>query len=133
MSRLIKKYKNRRLYDTELSQYITIETLRQYVLDGLPFKVEDASDGRDLTNPTLLQILVEMETGSTQLMSTAFIRQLILFANHPMHALLSTHLDQWMSVMEQQLKTSTYLNDFQKAGETWEKGLQAFFKNWPSA
>ena len=61
MARLIKKYKNRRLYDTEKSQYITVEELQSYVIEGLPFRVEDSSSGKDITNVALLQIFVEME------------------------------------------------------------------------
>lgn len=63
MTRLIKKYKNRRLYDTEISQYITVEQLQKYVVDGIDFKIEDSETGKDLTNSVLLQIIVEMEAG----------------------------------------------------------------------
>lgn len=86
MVRLIKKYKNRRLYDTEISQYITVETLQKYVVEGLEFKVEDAESGKDITNSILLQIIVEMESGSTQFLSPMILRQIICLANHPMQS-----------------------------------------------
>ena len=57
MTRLIKKYKNRRLYDMDNSQYITLEDLKQYVLKGYDFRVEDSTTGNDITNANLLQIL----------------------------------------------------------------------------
>ncbi len=85
MTRLIKKYKNRRLYDTEISQYITVEQLQKYVVDGIDFKIEDSETGKDLTNSVLLQIIVEMEAGPTQFLSSEILRQIISLANHPMH------------------------------------------------
>lgn len=88
MTRLIKKYKNRRLYDTETSQYITLEELQRYVVDGVQFTVEDSMTGKDLTNTILLQIIVEMEAGANQFLSSAILRQIISLANHPMHASL---------------------------------------------
>lgn len=63
MTLLIKKYKNRRLYDTEKSQYVTVDDLHQYVVDGLAFKVEDSESKEDITSTILMQILVEMEGG----------------------------------------------------------------------
>lgn len=92
--RLIKKYKNRRLYDTSLSQYITLEELQTYVVEHIAFKVEDAASGADLTNVVLLQIIVEMESGNTQFLSPDILRQIISLANHPLHA-------SWKKAMEQ--------------------------------
>jgi polyhydroxyalkanoate synthesis repressor PhaR len=57
--RLIKKYKNRRLYDTETSQYITIEQLQAYVLEQIDFKIEDSETGKDLTNSILLRMIIK--------------------------------------------------------------------------
>jgi polyhydroxyalkanoate synthesis repressor PhaR len=60
--RLIKKYPNRRLYDTETSTYITLVDVKQYVLDNEPFKVVDAKSNEDLTRSILLQIILEEES-----------------------------------------------------------------------
>jgi polyhydroxyalkanoate synthesis repressor PhaR len=60
-NRIIKKYPNRRLYDTEISSYITLEEVRQLVLDGEHFEVRDAKSGEDLTRSVLLQIISEHE------------------------------------------------------------------------
>ncbi|MBS0486064.1 MAG: polyhydroxyalkanoate synthesis regulator DNA-binding domain-containing protein, partial [Proteobacteria bacterium] len=57
--RVIKKYPNRRLYDTEISSYITLEEVRQLVIDGEEFEVRDAKTGDDLTRSVLLQIIAE--------------------------------------------------------------------------
>src|SRR5579883_2015152 len=59
--RIIKKYPNRRLYDTEISSYITLEEVRQLVLDGEEFEVRDAKTGEDLTRSVLLQIILEQQ------------------------------------------------------------------------
>src|SRR5579859_4142433 len=60
-TRIIKKYPNRRLYDTEISSYITLEEVRQLVMDGETFEVRDAKSGEDLTRSVLLQIISEHE------------------------------------------------------------------------
>ncbi|KTD07400.1 polyhydroxyalkanoate synthesis regulator DNA-binding domain-containing protein [Legionella jamestowniensis] len=130
MARLIKKYKNRRLYDTEKSQYITVEELQRYVVEGLPFKVEDSTTGKDITNATLLQIFVEMESGATQFLSPELLRQLITFANHPMHLSFRAMLEQTFANMEKLLQSNPYLNDYKKATMLWDQQMQQFFKQW---
>ena len=130
MSRLIKKYKNRRLYDTELSQYITIENLQHYVVDGIVFKVEDASSGEDITNTILLQILVEMEGRTTQFLSSEVLRQIIRLAQHPMNQSLKGAFEDMMALMNQQLQSSPYLGDYQKFHDAWNKQMQDFYKKW---
>jgi len=126
MTRLIKKYKNRRLYDTEISQYITVEQLQRYVVDGVLFKIEDSSTGKDLTNSVLLQIIVEMEAGSTQFLSSEILRQIISLANHPMHASLKTMLEQMFQVMDEPLQNNPYM----QATETWNKQMQKMMQQW---
>lgn len=128
MSRLIKKYKNRRLYDTETSQYITIEQLQRYVVDGLPFKVEDSVTGKDLTNIILLQIIVEMEAGATQFLSSEILRQIISLANHPLHSSLKTMMEQMFQAMEPPLQN----NPYKKATETWSQQMQKMMEQWHS-
>ncbi|OCH97828.1 polyhydroxyalkanoate biosynthesis repressor PhaR [Legionella jamestowniensis] len=130
MARLIKKYKNRRLYDTEKSQYITVEELQRYVVEGLPFKVEDSTTGKDITNATLLQIFVEMESGATQFLSPELLKQLITFANHPMHLSFRAMLEQTFANMEKLLQSNPYLNDYKKATMLWDQQMQQFFKQW---
>jgi polyhydroxyalkanoate synthesis repressor PhaR len=128
MIRLIKKYKNRRLYDTETSQYITLEQLQRYVVDGMKFKVEDSITGKDLTNSILLQIIVEMEAGPTQFLSSEILRQIISLANHPMHSSLKTMMEQMFQAMEKPLQNNPYT----QATETWNQQMQKIMQQWQS-
>ena len=102
--KIIKKYKNRRLYDLELSKYVTIDDLQSYVTNNVVFKVIDASNDSDITNAILLQIFVEMESHSTQFLSSEMLRQLIVLANHPMSTSFKTMLEQMM-IMKNKLHT----------------------------
>jgi polyhydroxyalkanoate synthesis repressor PhaR len=122
----IKKYKNRRLYDTEASKYITLEQLKSYVVDGKDFCVEDSETGKDLTSSILLQILVEMETETTQFLSPVLLRQIINLANHPMHASFKSMMEQMFSTMEQSLKNDPY----HQATETWNKQMSKAMQQW---
>ena len=75
-TRIIKKYPNRRLYDTEISSYITIEDVRQLILDGESFEVRDAKSGEDLTRSVLLQIIAEHEQDGQPMLSTQLLSHL---------------------------------------------------------
>ncbi|WP_133130406.1 polyhydroxyalkanoate synthesis regulator DNA-binding domain-containing protein [Legionella yabuuchiae] len=130
MTRLIKKYKNRRLYDMEKSQYITIEDLQRYVVEGLDFEVIEATTEKDITNTTLLQILVESETGTTQFLSSEILRQLIILAHHPMNASLKTMLEEMMRFIRSQAESNPYFAQYQKAGSAYQKQMQQFFLQW---
>ncbi len=126
MTRLIKKYKNRRLYDTEISQYITIETLHDYVVENIPFRVEDSATGKDLTSQTLLQILVDMEAGATPFLSPDILRQIICLANHPMHQSFKSMMEQMFSVMDKPSQT----NPYQEATENWNRQMNKMMEQW---
>lgn len=126
MVRLIKKYKNRRLYDTELSQYITLDQLKNYVVEGVVFNVKDSETEKDLTNTILLQIIIEMEAGTTQFLSSDILRQIITLAHHPMHASLKVTLEQLFQFMEKSLQNNFY----QQATGLWNKQLQQIVAQW---
>jgi len=126
MSRLIKKYKNRRLYDTETSQYITVEELQKYVLDGLAFRVEEATTNNDITTATLLQILVEMESGASQFLSADMLKQLIIAAHHPMSQAFQGGMQQMFNVMEQSMKNNPYT----QATETLQQQMKEMATQW---
>lgn len=130
MTRLIKKYKNRRLYDTENSQFITVEELQQYVLSGIDFRVEDSKTNNDLTSATLLQIFVEMESGASKFLSSDMLRQLIIVSQHPMNQSFKDMLTQLFAVIEQPGKSVPYLSDYQKMNEQWQKNMQEMMKQW---
>jgi polyhydroxyalkanoate synthesis repressor PhaR len=77
--RVIRKYANRRLYDTEQSRYVTLEDLRRLILDEVPFRVEDAKSGEDLTRTILLSIIIEQEQadGDSEVFSNDLLAQFI--------------------------------------------------------
>jgi len=127
MTRLIKKYKNRRLYDTELSQYVTVDDVRHYVMDGIDFKVIDSATNDDLTNTTLLQIIVEMEAGPTQFLSKDLLRQIISLANHPMHQTYRAMMEHMLASIETQIGS---MPDFEKANARWNDQMQQILKQW---
>ncbi|WP_028388188.1 polyhydroxyalkanoate synthesis regulator DNA-binding domain-containing protein [Legionella fairfieldensis] len=130
MTRLIKKYKNRRLYDTEKSQYITVEELQRYVIDDLSFRVEDATSGKDITSATLLQIFVDMESGATQFLSPDALRYLIILAHHPLNKSFKEVLEKMFAGLEKSIQTNAYLSDYKKTGELWNDQMQQFIKQW---
>lgn len=92
---VIKKYANRRLYDTGRSSYVTLDDLCQMVKEGYDFVVYDAKTGEDLTRPVLTQIIVEQESkGDQNLLPTNFLRQLIGFYGDNMGKLVPNYLEQ---------------------------------------
>jgi len=100
--RKIKKYPNRRLYDTEQSRYITLADLQKLVLDGEDFEVQDANTGKDITRNILLQIIAEEESGGKPLFTTDILLRIIRFYGASMQDVLSTYLAQSLSLFEQQ-------------------------------
>lgn len=91
--RIIKKYPNRRLYDTEISSYITLEDVRQLLVDDQPFVVRDAKTGADLTRSVLMQIIAEHEEQGTPMLSTALLGQLARFYGDPLQDALGSYLE----------------------------------------
>jgi polyhydroxyalkanoate synthesis repressor PhaR len=96
-TRLIKKYPNRRLYDTQTSTYITLADVKQLVLESEDFKVLDAKSGEDLTRSILLQIILEEEAGGAPLFSSVMLSQIIRFYGHAMQGMMGSYLEKTMS------------------------------------
>ena len=92
-TRVLKKYPNRRLYDTEVSSYITLAEVKAMVLQGLDFEVRDAKTGDDLTRSILLQIILEEETGGVPIFSTGMLSQIIRFYGHAMQGMMGSYLE----------------------------------------
>lgn len=90
---IIKKYANRRLYDTESSSYITLDHLSQMTRAGRDFKVVDAKTGDDITHNVLTQIIVEEENRGTTLLPVSFLRQLIAMYGDQMQAMVPHYLE----------------------------------------
>ncbi len=91
--RLIKKYPNRRLYDTKTSAYITLGDVKDLVLKFEVFKVLDAKTGEDLTRSILLQIILEEETGGAPLFSSELLSGFIRFYGSAMQGMLGKYLE----------------------------------------
>ncbi|BAQ15484.1 polyhydroxyalkanoate synthesis repressor PhaR [Methyloceanibacter caenitepidi] len=90
---IIKKYANRRLYNTDTSTYVTLEDLAEMVRAERDFVVYDAKTGEDLTHAVLTQIIVEQESRGTNLLPIGFLRQLIRFYGDGMQMLVPSYLE----------------------------------------
>jgi len=96
--RILKKYPNRRLYDTTASKFVTLEDVKALVLDHDDFMVEDSKSGTDLTSSVLLQIISEMEDkGQETLLTNKLLQQLIRFYGSGMQGLVGNYLEQSLS------------------------------------
>jgi polyhydroxyalkanoate synthesis repressor PhaR len=102
-ARVNKKYPNRRLYDTEISSYITIEDVRQLIVEGEDFEVRDAKSGEDLTRQVLLQIIAEHEQDGEPMLSTQLLSQIIRFYGDSLQGFMGNYLERSMQMfLEQQ-------------------------------
>ena len=110
--RIIKKYPNRRLYDTEISSYITLEEVRQLVIDGEDFEVRDAKSGEDLTRSVLLQIISEHEETGQPMFTTQLLSQVIRFYGDSMQGFMGSYLEKSLQIfLDQQQKFRSQLNN----------------------
>jgi len=110
--RIIKKYPNRRLYDTEISSYITLEEVRQLVLSGAAFEVRDAKTDEDLTRAVLLQIISEHEQLGQPMFSANLLSQIIRFYGDSMQGFVGGYLENSLQILlDQQHKFRAQLND----------------------
>jgi len=95
---IIKKYANRRLYNTASSSYITLEDLARMTREGVEFKVLDAKSGEDITHSILTQIIMEEESsGGEQMLPVSFLRQLIGMYGNSMQAMMPAYLEAMMT------------------------------------
>jgi len=96
--RVLKKYPNRRLYDTQTSSYITLADVKTMVLAAEAFEVRDAKTGEDITRSILLQIILEEETGGVPMFSTGALSQIIRFYGHSMQGVMGDYLEKNMQL-----------------------------------
>jgi polyhydroxyalkanoate synthesis repressor PhaR len=99
---VVKKYANRRLYNTEASSYVTLDHLAQMVKDGREFVVYDAKSGEDITRQVLTQIIVEEESKGSNLLPIGFLRQLISFYGDSLQGLVPRYLEHSMASFARQ-------------------------------
>ena len=103
--RLIKKYPNRRLYDTTESRYITLEEVREMVLNEIPFKVVDRQSNEDITRNILLQIIMEQESGGEPLFSADILARFIKNYGEAAQSGFAEYLDTSLRFFSEQQKT----------------------------
>ena len=104
-ARVIKKYPNRRLYDTEESRYITLADVRDLVLNKVDFTVIDKKTGDDITRPILLQVIAEQEQHGDAIMSEDFLSQVIRSYGKVMPGFMANYLEQSMRLFLSQQQT----------------------------
>ena len=97
--RVIKKYPNRRLYDTDTSAYITLSEVRQLVMDCEPFMVRDAKTGEDITRSILLQIILEQEANGSPMFTAPVLSNIIRFYGHTMQGFMGGYLEKNMQAL----------------------------------
>jgi polyhydroxyalkanoate synthesis repressor PhaR len=131
--RIIKKYPNRRLYDTALSKYITLDDVRRLVLEGAEFKVIDANTEDDLTRGILLQVIMEQEHDGTPIFSTPILTQLIRFYGDAVQGLATEFLQRSLAMFasqrelyERQMRETMAANPFAVWVELTERNLAAW-------
>ena len=107
MNRVIKKYPNRRLYDTVESRYITLADIKEHVMNDVAFTVIDKKTGDDITRPILLQVISEQEQCAEPILSEAFLSQVIRAHGSVSPGFLSRHLEKslttWLTQQSQLL------------------------------
>ncbi|MEQ6335454.1 polyhydroxyalkanoate synthesis repressor PhaR [Sphingobium sp. MK2] len=117
---VIKKYANRRLYNTETSSYITLDLLSQMTREGREFTVVDAKSGEDITHNVLTQIIMEEEQRGTNMLPVNFLRQLI-----------SMYGDSMQSMVPQYLESS--MDAFRKNQQQFQEAMKGAFGGGPLA
>ena len=130
--RIIKKYPNRRLYDTELSRYITLADVRALVMQGAVFRVLDTANDTDITRSILLQIMLEEETGGEPLFSANMLAQIIRFYGGTMQGMFAHYLEQSLDAFarqQQHLAEDLGTKPFELMGRMTERNLEL----WASA
>ncbi len=136
--RLIKKYPNRRLYDTAESRYITLDEVRHMVLEEIPFKVVDRQSNEDITRNILLQIIMEQESAGEPLFSTDVLSRFIRNYGHAAQTGFAEYLDTSLRFFTEQQKSmqaqmgkvleGTPMDYWMKLGEQNMKAWQDLFK-----
>jgi polyhydroxyalkanoate synthesis repressor PhaR len=130
-ARIIKKYPNRRLYDTEKSAYITLAEVKQMVIEQEQFRVVDTKTNEDLTREILLQIILEEESSAAPIFSSDMLTQMIRSYGGAMQGVMGTYLDRSIhSFLEAQQKLqdqfrNVYGENASMSGERWAQFLSA--------
>ena len=129
--RLIKKYPNRRLYDTQTSSYITLADVKELVLEHGSFQVVDAKSGEDLTRNILLQIILEEEAGGAPMFTSDLLSQMIRFYGNAMQGMMGKYLESNIkSFTDMQAKLQEQVRSVYGENATVSHDLWAQFLNF---
>ncbi len=145
-TRTIKKYPNRRLYDTTDSKYITVNDIRNLVIENIPFTVVDSQSEKDITRTVLLQIIIEQESERNPLFTTDNLQNFIRYYGQNQHHAFSEYMNQSLAFfqhqqeqfhlgMQEMLERNpvNVFSDFNKKNtEMWQQMQEAFFANMGS-
>ncbi|MBK7765934.1 MAG: polyhydroxyalkanoate synthesis repressor PhaR [Sulfuritalea sp.] len=130
-SRLIKKYPNRRLYDTRTSTYITLADVKQLVLAFESFQVVDAKSGEDLTRAILLQVILEEEAGGAPMFSADLLANMIRFYGNAMQGMMGRYVENTIksftdaqAKLKEQTKAMLYGESAPDSHELWAQFLK---------
>ena len=108
--RIIKKYPNRRLYDTEVSRYVTLEDVRNLVLQEVPFQIRDARTNEDLTRSILLQVIMEQESDGEPMFSEQVLAKIIRSYGDSLQGMMASYLERSLNLfVEQQDQMKTVM------------------------
>ncbi len=128
--RVIKKYPNRRLYDTELSRYITLSDVRDLVINMVDFSIVDTQSKKDLTRNILLQIIMEQEAGGKPLFTNEILSRIIRYYGDSMQTAFTAYLDnsidffaEQQKQMQNQMSGSFSVNPMQAMTEIMQKNI----------
>ncbi len=138
-TRVIKKYANRRLYDTVASKHVTLTDIRKMIVEGIDIKILEDTSGDDITRPLLLQIISEQEQNAGQpILTEVLLAQLIRFYGNPMQGMMAQYLQksvgtfvkQQGSVQEQMqsMLSNTPIDTMRELMEQNIKGWDSVFK-----
>lgn len=132
---IIKKYPNRRLYDTSTSRYVNLEELRDLIKSDVDFQVVDAKTGDDLTRSVLTQIIFEQESKGLHLLPNTFLRQLIRFYDDNLGRVLAEYMAQAMEnftqnheQMKDLMEGSKDYSPFKQFEEMGQRNMEIFDK-----
>lgn len=112
-TRIIKKYANRRLYDTEASKHVTLSNIREMIVDGIDIQIVEDTTGDDITRALLLQIIVEQEqSGGQPILTELLLAQLIRFYGNPMQGMMAEYLQKSVGTfVNQQRSVQSQMQD----------------------
>ncbi len=141
--RIIKKYPNRRLYDTAISSYITLADVKKLVMENVVFTIQDAKTGEDITRTILLQIIVEQEErGEEPILSNSALEELIRFYGGTFQGMMGNYLERSFKLfaeqqtrMSEQIQKQSPLSLMSEMAERnlklWKDMQDSFFGNLP--